>query len=133
MMRRPLLIAATALSLAAVSPSQDRTGFQLMPETGVRVDVSHDDSGATLVSVQAREVSARVLMGALAEHIGLEVSGFDRIDRDPKVSAVLVARPFAMPFGGPSVRSASARRSRDGTWKSSRMSPPTRPPRSSSK
>ena len=94
MMRRPFLIAATALSLAAVSPSQDRTGCQLMPETGVRVDVSHDDSGATLVSVQAREVSPRGLMGALAEHIGLEVSGFDRIDRDPKVSAVLVARPY---------------------------------------
>lgn len=86
--------ALLALALTLGTAAAQEPAAQLHPASGVQIDVSYDEDGSELLSIQAREVSTRAFLGLVARELRLELSGLDAIDRDPKITAVLVERPY---------------------------------------
>jgi len=83
-----------AVQVAGASPDRGPSSPQVQPASGVAVEVEYDEEGATLLSIQARDVSVHALLDLVARRLRVELTGFDLIVRDPKVSAYLVRRPY---------------------------------------
>lgn len=83
------------VSAASSAHAQDSAETpQLHPASGVRVELAYDENGSELLTIQARDASTRALLSLVARKLRLELAGLDEIDRDPKITAVLVERPY---------------------------------------
>jgi len=82
-------ISLEALSLQATGNQEP----QLTAAAGARIEV-HRGGEELLLSIEARQISAEVLMQGIAHKLNLEVSGFELIDREPLIDAYLHEQPF---------------------------------------
>lgn len=90
----PFFALALAGAVPATAVQDSATTPQLHPTSGIRIDVSYDESGSELLSIQARDASTHALLNLVARKLRLELTGLDGIDRDPKITAILVDRPY---------------------------------------
>lgn len=87
------LYALLPLLLVSALPATGSQQPQLTAASGARIEVQRGGE-ELLLSIEARQISAEVLMQGIARKLNLELSGFELIDRDPLVDAYLHDQPF---------------------------------------